>query len=80
MKLKTIYGHLRNAFMERHPYCQARIPGCKIEATEIHHKAGRSGQALIDEENFLAVCRSCHDYIEGHPKEAKERGFSENRL
>jgi hypothetical protein len=80
MKQKTIYSRLRKDFLEEHPYCEARIPGCWIEAAEIHHKAGRSGEALIDTENFLAVCRSCHEYIEGHPLEAKKRGFSKNRL
>lgn len=79
-KTKTIYGHLRKSFLEEHPYCQARIPGCTIEAVDVHHKAGRTGQLLINTDNFLAVCRSCHEYIEGHPKEAKERGFSLNRL
>ena len=77
MKLKTIYGHLRNEFMENHPYCEARLPECKIQSQDLHHRAGRSGQRLIDESNFMAVCRSCHSFL--HDKmsasEARERGL-----
>jgi hypothetical protein len=29
---------------------------------------------------WLGVCASCHEYIELHPNEAKELGFSVNRL
>lgn len=79
-KMKTIYGHLRNEFMEKNEYCQARLPECTMLATDVHHKAGRSGEKLIDETNFLAVCRSCHNFLEGHPKIAKEMGFSVSRL
>lgn len=76
-KMKTIYGHLRNAFMERNPFCEARLPECTIEAVDCHHRAGREGEKLIDETNFLAVCRSCHSLI--HDKlsatEAREKGL-----
>jgi hypothetical protein len=41
---------------------------------------GRIGNLLTDETKFLAVCRACHDWIETHPKEAKELGYSISRI
>jgi hypothetical protein len=42
--------------------------------------AGRVGELYLDETHWLALCRACHFYVEMHPKEAKEMGFSINRL
>lgn len=74
------YSKVRKEFLLENPYCQARIPGCLIEATDVHHKKGKIEGLLTDTNYFMAVCRSCHNYIEGHPKEAKEKGFSLSRL
>jgi hypothetical protein len=41
---------------------------------------GRIGNLLTDTSHFLAVCRQCHSWIEEHPTEAKELGFSKSRL
>lgn len=54
--------------------------------TEIHHVRGRVGvnengePILYDVRYMLPVCRDAHDYIESHPKEAKDKGWSESRL
>ena len=55
--------------------CQARAKGCQGLALEKHHKLKRR---FRDEspENFLYVCSRCHNFIETHPKEAYERGWS----
>lgn len=74
------YKKVREAYLEDNPNCEAKISGCSYEATEIHHKKGRIGNLLQDDTNFLAVCRNCHRWIEEHPKEAKELGFSKSRL
>ena len=72
---------LRNReFTAAHPICQAHLTGCTTYTTEVHHKAGRVGDLLLDESLWLAVCRSCHAWIELNPLEAKEKGFSINRL
>jgi len=61
--------------------CQAHIPGiCTGHATDVHHKAGRVGDLLLDVTYWLAACRACHDWIERHPKEAKVIGFSLTRI
>ena len=59
---------------------ELKLKGCKRIATEIHHKASKIGKLYTDINNFLAVCRNCHTWIEENPKEAKELGFSKNRL
>jgi len=78
-KLDELYSVLRAQFLKRKPYCQAHLPGCAINATDVHHKKGRIGNLLLDDTEFLAVCRSCHGWIETHPQEAKLLNFSKSR-
>jgi hypothetical protein len=44
--------------------------------TECHHIRGRNGWLLLDEKYWLPVCRSCHEWITLHGKEARQLGFS----
>lgn len=78
------YKIVRDEFMLEHPICQANINNsntrCSKNSTDCHHMAGKVGGLYLDKSNFLAVCRACHGYIELHPNEAKELGFSKNRL
>jgi len=78
-KLEAAYTVLRNAYLKKHPSCEAKLPGCSITAGEIHHSKGR-GEYLLDDTTFKAVCRTCHMWIETHPIEAKELGLSQSRL
>lgn len=73
------YTKARTAFLALHTICNARLEGCTRVATDVHHKAGR-GENHLNLSTWLAVCRSCHQYIELHPQDAKELGLSENRL
>ena len=76
-KQNTIYLQKRNAFLKLYPICQC----CNIkQSTEIHHKKGRLGELLMDETQFFAICRDCHQWAETHPEWAKKHGFSESRL
>ena len=74
------YLKVRDKYLANNPNCEAKIIGCSYEANEVHHKKGRCGNDLIDDSYFLAVCRNCHNWIEGNVMEAKELGFSLNRL
>ena len=75
------YSKLRLKLLDEHPHCQAQIPGvCSGLSTQCHHKAGRIGSLYTDYSKFLAVCHNCHNWIEIHVIEAKELGFSLNRL
>lgn len=73
------YGKKRTAFLAMYPFCQARLQSCTQTATDVHHKAGR-GENHNDISTWLAVCRSCHTWIELHPEEAKELNLSKTRL
>lgn len=75
------YSIRRKEFLSKNCMCQAHIPGvCRGQATDVHHKAGRVGDLLLNILYWLAACRACHEWIEMHPKEAKEMGFSLTRL
>ena len=71
-----IYIKKRREFLEHNPWCLR----CGGKATEVHHKAGRVGAALLDDTKWAAVCSDCHRYITGHPTEAVERGWSLPRI
>ena len=79
VKLDALYSILRKSYMERYPFCLAKLPGCSINATDIHHKMGRTGKLYLDETEFLSVCRTCHGWIETHPTEAKLLNLSKSR-
>lgn len=53
-----------------------RIHPCHIWATDVHEPLTRArGGSIIDEDNTLSVCRSCHDWIHHHPSEAQMLGL-----
>ena len=66
-------------FLVKNLFCQARLEGCTINATDVHHKAGRS-KNYLDVLTWLAVCRTCHQWIELNAIAAKEMGLSTSRL
>lgn len=74
------YSKKRKAYLALNLLCEAKLPGCTGNSTEIHHKAGKIGENHNKISNFLAVCRSCHNIIEMNPNMAKELGFSQSRL
>jgi len=49
-----------------------------LHATDVHHKHGR-GVYHLEISTWLPVCRNCHMWIEEHPAEAYELGFSGSR-
>ena len=71
----TIYNKLRKTFLEKYPLCQASLHNCNLKSTDVHHKKGR-GKYLNDPTTWLSVCRSCHNWIEEHPVEATEMGYT----
>jgi hypothetical protein len=78
---ESIYSEKRKIYLSKHSMCKAHLPGiCTQMATDVHHMAGRVGELYLDETHWIALCRACHMWIEEHPKEAKEMGFSINRL
>lgn len=65
---------------ERGPFCEARLDGCDGRAVDGHELLARSaGGSIVEEENIALVCRSCHDWIGAHPREATEVGLRRSR-
>lgn len=79
-ELNKEYFALVEQFKKDNPECKAKVNGyCTKYTDDPHHRRGR-GKYLLDTSTWLACCRSCHTYIENHPEEAKEKGWSESRL
>lgn len=68
----ALYLKRRKPFLEARPWCER----CGGRSDAVHHKAGRLGDALLDESRWMAVCSPCHAYITENPAEAYERGWS----
>jgi len=51
------------------------IGGYAPEATEVHHMAKRRGARLLDESQWLAVCRANHERIESNKAWARASGW-----
>jgi hypothetical protein len=78
---ERLYSGKRILFLEKHSMCQASLSGkCTLKSTDVHHMCGRSGSLYLDETQWLAVCRTCHDWIEKNPADAKALGFTKSRL
>ena len=77
--LDLAYFKLRRRFMEEKSMCEAALHCCNGASTDVHHKKGRGKYHLVIS-TWLSVCRACHNYIEEHPEEAIELGFSEKRI
>jgi hypothetical protein len=77
--LDQLYTKLRKEFLESNPHCKAHLVGCTGHSTDVHHMKGR-GKHYLERATWLSVCRSCHDWIEKHPIEAKDLGFSQSRI
>lgn len=56
--------------------CEARIRGCTMTPTDVHEILTRGrGGSIIEPDNVLALCRSCHHFITIEPAWAKQNGF-----
>ena len=79
-KQERQYSKECRQFKEDNPHCNAGIAGhCTGTTSEVHHIAGRIGDLLLYQPLWLPVCHACHVWIEGHPIEAKELGYSKSK-
>ena len=81
-KMSAIYVERRKLvsdILSTRSACEARWDaGCQHTSVDVHEILPRSqGGRIIggEPDEYLAVCRWCHDQIETHPNEAHERGF-----
>jgi len=78
-KEEKLYSAKRVIFLLENPMCQAKLAGCTLKSTEVHHRAGRMEENYLDIMKWLPTCRSCHDWVTTHNPEAIELGLSETR-
>lgn len=74
------YSKKRIAFLALHNQCQAKLSNCTGTSTDVHHKNGRIGDNYLNISTWMALCRTCHSWIELNSEDAKTLGFSESRL
>lgn len=75
------YKILADEFKKEHPICEIKANEyCTGQTTDVHHPAGRIGTNYLDVTKWKGACRSCHQYVHDHPKEAIDKGWSESRL
>src|SRR3990167_3938645 len=73
-KMSDDYLPAKLLFLSRHRECQVKIRGtCKRWSRDIHHRAGRTGEALMDQSLWVPACRQCHDHLEANRAWAKDR-------
>jgi hypothetical protein len=71
-----LYRPKARKFITMNPKCKM----CGVPSECIHHRAGRLGDNLLDESTWVALCFSCHRFVEENPDWAKENGYSDSRL
>ena len=61
----------------RTPWCPVawRILKSKKMVNQVHHKAGREGDLLLDERHWMGVSGWGHDWIGKHGNEARRHGW-----
>lgn len=60
-------------------FCKIQMPGCTKKATCVHHAAGRIGEKLMDEKDYIPACIHCNLAVEINDLEAREKGFKKSR-
>jgi len=68
------YTVARKEYLKAHPACE--LAGCTARSDQIHHINGRNQGKLTNQAGFMAVCRTCHDWIHfKSPSKAREKGY-----
>lgn len=82
--LDVLYSKMRKEFLNepKNSTCRAKLPGCMGQFKEnltVHHTKGR-GLYYLDKSTWIPLCLSCHEWVETHPKEAREINLSQSKL
>lgn len=81
-KEEVLYSTMRLVFLKQHPNCAGKflILGCTNRSTECHHKKGRVGKLFLDTTEWIALCHTCHVWVENNPIFARDLDLSGSRL
>lgn len=72
------YRERRIVFLTDRRRCEISWEHCTRDATDVHHRIARSQRRdlILDENNWVAACRTCHMQAEENPSRAFETGVS----
>ena len=70
------YRKIVKEFLKVDPNCDIKETGCEKKATGLHHKTKRSPSTFLDRKNLIRACNNCQLWVEIHPLEAIEKGYS----
>jgi hypothetical protein len=67
------YLKLRERYLTENSLCKVKVNGCSQGATDVHHTYAGSNRDVyyLIQSTWLPVCRNCHNWIHGNPKEAR---------
>lgn len=71
----AVYNAIVPLFLAAHPMCDGCSEGCKLRASQIHHRRGRSGLLLLDVRYWSGVCGPCHYWIGNNMEQARTLGL-----
>ena len=75
-KINRARAVLVKRLLDERPICEAQISGCTQLSTDCHEILTRArGGSILDEENIVCLCRSCHSFITENPAWSAEHGF-----
>jgi len=78
--INRLYAAMRLSYLCMIPHCQVASTDCAHVATQVHHRAGRGKDHMLDTTTWLSICHSCHEKVELNPEWAYEKGYSIKRL
>lgn len=70
------YRKIVKKMLAENPNCDIKEEGCQIKATGLHHQKKRTPATFLDKRFLIRACNSCQMWVEIHPQEAIERGYS----
>ena len=75
-ELQKEYRKIVKEMLKSNPMCEIKEVGCTGKAEGLHHKQKRSEKNLLNKEFLMRACNSCNLWVETHPLEAMDKGYS----
>lgn len=70
------YRKIVKEMLAENPNCEIKEEGCEKVATGLHHQKKRTPATFLDKRYLIRSCNNCNLWVELHPLEAIEKGYS----
>ena len=70
------YLKIVDRMLKENPMCEIKETGCTGKAQGLHHRVKRSPATLLDETKLMRACNNCNLWVELHPLDAINKGYS----